>query len=181
MRILETAMKSRVVDVTKLVCRPRLAITSSCHIHDVNNVICARKLVFWFIHEQRYVIKLFFLSQCEAFYSYKLRQSADWLCCILLKARKRTFNDPRRTSVGWSPIDVIIRMMVERISTSIAGRRGTVSTIAADINIIDHRRPDSFGSRSAQKHNHYSMPQCDAQCKTSIYYVKRQSHTVYYQ
>ena len=45
-------------------------------------------------------------------------------------------------------------MIDERINVSTDGRRGTVSTNAADTNIVVHRSPDSLGSRSARQQKH---------------------------
>jgi len=68
---------------------------------------------------------------------------------VRLVTKMRTFNEPRSMSVGSSPMENIRRMIVERMSVSRAGRRGTVNTTADDTNIVVHRRPDSLGSRSA--------------------------------
>ena len=64
-------------------------------------------------------------------------------------SKTHTFNEPRSKSIGSSPMENISRMIVEKISVSTVGRRGTVKTSAADTNVVIHRRPDNFGSRSA--------------------------------
>jgi len=67
---------------------------------------------------------------------------------ILTISITRTFSEPRSISIGSSPMENMRRMMVDRISMSTAGRCGTVSTNAADTNVVIHSRPDNFGSRS---------------------------------